>query len=59
MFHQTQTTRSPPKLPPTATEWSRLLLNDVIAASTFHSVATGGDWSAQSVFVPSDLNFDL
>jgi len=32
MFYQTQTARRPPKSPPSATQWSRLLLNDVICS---------------------------
>jgi len=32
MFYQTQTTRRPPKLPPAAMEWSRLLLRDAVCS---------------------------
>ena len=51
MFYPT--TRRPPKSPPAATEWSRLLLRDVVC-----SIRTlpGGDGSAQRVFVPGDLD---
>jgi len=48
-----------------ATEWSRLLLHDVVCSerATMHHAAEwtirllpGGDGSAQHIFVPGDLN---
>jgi len=61
MFYQTQIARRPPKSPPAATEWSRLLLRDVVCSQRVtmrHAVqwTVGGDGSAQRIFVPGDLD---
>jgi len=56
LFYETYTARRPPKS-------HRQRRNDrvcycvtLFAASAFHSVAAGGDASAQRVFVPGDLD---
>jgi len=56
MFYQTYIARRPPQSPPAATEWSVCFCMTLFAVSAFHSVAVGGDGSAQRVFVPGDLD---
>jgi len=45
-----------PKSPPAATEWSHLLLKDVICSDRVPFRHCRGDGSAQRVFAPGDLD---
>jgi len=51
MFYQTQTAHRPPKSTPVVTEWSRLLLNDVICRDSVPFRRCRGWWSAQRVLL--------
>jgi len=60
MFYQTQTTRRPPKSPPPATEWSRLLLQDVICSDRVPFRRFRGVMEVHSAFLSLvTLTFDL
>ena len=61
MFYQTQTARKPPKSPPpAATEWSRLLLRDVIFSERVPFRRCRGAMAVHSTFfVHGDLDLNL
>ena len=48
MFYQTQTTRRPPKLPPAAMQWSRLLLRDAVCSERV-TMRHAAEWTIRSM----------
>ena len=56
MFYQTNRTQAPGITPRQRRNGPVCCCVTSFAASAFHSVAAGGDWSARRVFVPGDLD---